>query len=130
MNIKLNVSEHSAKRTFASMETVRQQKVSRLLQKEIGILFQQSLSHLTSGNIISVTVVRIASDLGFAKIYISVFPEKNPVQYVEALNEQIGEITRALYPKIRNQFRKMPEIRFYHDDSLDYADRINKILPD
>ena len=111
------------------MESVRQQKVSRLLQKEIGLLFQQSLSHLTAGNILTVTVVRIAPDLGFAKVYLSVFPEKDPKQMIAGLNENIGEITRSLYPKIRNQFRKMPEIRFYHDDSLDYADRINQILP-
>jgi ribosome-binding factor A len=111
------------------MESVRQQKVSRLLQKEIGLLFQQSLSHLTAGNILTVTVVRIAPDLGFAKVYLSVFPEKEPKQMIAGLNENIGEITRNLYPKIRNQFRKMPEIRFYHDDSLDYADRINQILP-
>jgi ribosome-binding factor A len=111
------------------MESVRQQKVSRLLQKEIGLLFQQSLSHLTAGNILTVTVVRIAPDLGFAKVYLSVFPEKEPKQMIAGLNENIGEITRTLYPKIRNQFRKMPEIRFYHDDSLDYADRINQILP-
>ena len=112
------------------MESIRQQKVSRLLQKEIGILFQQSLSHLAAGNIVTVTVVRIAPDLGFAKIYLSVFPEKDPKGMISVLNENIGEVTRALYPKIKNQFRKMPEIRFYHDDSLDYAERINQILPD
>jgi ribosome-binding factor A len=111
------------------MESVRQQKVSRLLQKEIGILFQRNLSHLAVGNIITVTVVRIAPDLGFAKVYLSVFPEKDPKTMIAGLNENIGEVTRSLYPIIKNQFRKMPEIRFYHDDSLDYADRINQILP-
>jgi ribosome-binding factor A len=112
------------------METVRQQKVSRLLQKEIGILFQNTLSHMIHGNILSVTVVRIASDLGFAKIYVSPFPAEDPAALVTHLNENLGEVTRALYPRIRNQFRKMPEIRFYYDDSLDYAERINEILPD
>ena len=77
------------------MESVRQQKVSRLLQKEIGLLFQQSLSHLTAGNILTVTVVRIAPDLGFAKVYLSVFPEKEPKQMIAGLNENIGEITRT-----------------------------------
>ena len=77
---------------------------------------------------VSVTVVRIAPDLGFAKVYVSVFPTKTPKQVVDDLNRHLAEITRSLYPRIRNQFRKMPEIRFYLDDSLDYADRINQIL--
>ncbi|MEZ4720462.1 MAG: 30S ribosome-binding factor RbfA [Flavobacteriales bacterium] len=112
------------------MESVRQQKVSRLLQKEISTIFQQNLGHLSHGNMVSVTVVRIAPDLGFAKIYVSIFPEKEPQKLVEVFNEHLGEVTRLLYPRIKNQFRKMPEIRFYHDDSLDYADRINQLLPD
>ena len=111
------------------MESVRQQKVSRLLQKEIGLLFQLELKHLSKGNIIAVTVVRVSPDLSFAKIYLSVFPEKDPRKLIENLNEQLHEFSRSLYPKIRNQFRKMPEFRFYHDDSLDYAERIDQILP-
>src|SRR5688572_13516813 len=109
------------------MESVRQQKVSRLLQKEIGYLIQHNLTHLTKGNIVSVTVVRITPDLSFARIYVSAFPEKQPAKLIAAFNEDIGEVTRLLYPRIRSQFRKMPEIRFYYDDSIDYADRINEI---
>ncbi|GAB5537930.1 MAG: 30S ribosome-binding factor RbfA [Salibacteraceae bacterium] len=112
------------------MESVRQQKVSRLLLKEVGLLFQQELKHLCAGNLVTVTVVRVAPDLGFAKVYLSVFPEKKPKEFIASLNEAMGEVTHRLYPKIRNQFRKMPELRFYHDDSLDYAERINEILPD
>ena len=129
MKIYTKSSRQPPNHTFVDMESVRQQKVSRLLQKEIGILFQRNLSHLAVGNIITVTVVRIAPDLGFAKVYLSVFPEKDPKTMIAGLNENIGEVTRSLYPIIKNQFRKMPEIRFYHDDSLDYADRINQILP-
>lgn len=112
------------------MESVRQQKVSRLLQKEIGLIFQSECQHMAQGNIVSVTVVRVTPDLSFARVYVSLFPTKEPKQIVESFNENLKEITRPLYNKIRNQFRKMPEIRFYYDDSLDYADRINQILPD
>lgn len=112
------------------MESVRQQKVSRLLQKEIGMIFQKDLPHLAPGKIVSVTVVRISPDLSFAKVYVSVYPESEPKKLISSFNEQMHDITRVLYPKIKNQFRKMPEIRFYYDDSLDYADRINRILPD
>jgi len=112
------------------MESIRQQKVSRLLQKEIGLLFHQQFTHLTMGNIVSVTVVRVTPDLSYAKVYMSAFPEKNPESLILSFNEHKSEITRALYPALRNQFRKMPELRFYYDDSLEYADRINQILKD
>ena len=79
---------------------------------------------------ITVTIVRIAADLGFAKVYVSVFPAEDPKLVVDGLNDAMPEINRALYPRIKNQFRKMPELRFYLDDSLDYAERINEILPD
>lgn len=112
------------------MESVRQQKVGRLLQKELGHLFQHHFSHLTKGNIVSVTVVRVTPDLSFARVYLSAFPEKKPKELIESFNGHISEVCNSLYPRIRNQFRKMPEIRFYHDDSLDYAERINEILED
>ena len=112
------------------METVRQQKVSRLLQKEIGLIFQNQTKHLAPGKIVSVTVVRISPDLGYARVYVSVFPADEPEKVVESFNENMYEIVKVLHPKIRNQFRVMPEVRFYYDDSLDYADRINQILPD
>jgi ribosome-binding factor A len=111
------------------MESVRQQKVSRLLQKEIGVIVQQHINHLTHGNMVTITVVRVVPDLGFAKIYASVFPSDTPQSIIDSLNEHSSEVTRLLYPRIRHQFRKMPEIRFYLDDSLDEADRLNEILP-
>lgn len=112
------------------MESVRQQKVSRLLQKEMGTIIQQDLQHLCMRKMVSVTVVRVAPDLGFAKVYLSVFPVDKPKDTVAAFNDHMSEVTRTLYPRIKNQFRKMPELRFYLDDSLDYADRLNEILPD
>lgn len=112
------------------MESVRQQKVARLLQKEVGLIFQNQAKHLAPGKIVSVTVVRVSPDLGFAKVYVSVFPADEPQAIVDRFNENMYEITKVLHPKIRNQFRVMPELRFYYDDSLDYADRINQILPD
>lgn len=112
------------------MESVRQQKVSRLLQKELGLLFQNNFKHLCQGNMVSITVVRVTPDLSFARIYVSVFPTKEPEKMVEHFNDHLPEISHALYQRIRNQFRKMPEIRFYYDDSLEYAARINEILKD
>ena len=120
----------AANHTFVAMESVRQQKVSRLIQKELSALFQSHYGHLSQGKMVSITVVRITPDLSFAKVYLSVFPAQEPKAVVDNYNQHLSEISHALYQRIRNQFRKMPEIRFYHDDSLDYADRINEILSD
>ncbi len=110
------------------MESVRQQKVSRLLQKELGMLFQKEFQHLTQGNIISVTTVRITPDLGYAKVYVSAFPTKESKAVVENLNVNLHEISHTLNQKIKKQFRVMPELRFYHDDSMEYAQRIDDLL--
>jgi ribosome-binding factor A len=110
------------------MESVRQQKVSRLIQKELSALFQVQFQHLSKGNMVSITVVRVTPDLSFASVYLSVFPSKEPKEVVTGYNDHLHDISHALYQRIRNQFRKMPEIRFYVDDSLDYAARIDDIL--
>lgn len=92
------------------------------------MLFQSTFKHLCQGNMVSITIVRVVPDLSFARVYVSVFPTTEPEKVVDLLNDHITEISHNLYQIIRNQFRKMPEIRFYYDDSLDYADRIDEIL--
>lgn len=91
-------------------------------------MLQGQFQHLCAGQIVTVTIVRITPDLSFARVYVSAFPTKAPKVIVEDLNAHIQEICHALYQRVRNQFRKMPEIRFYLDDSLDYAERIDDLL--
>ncbi|MEQ9187535.1 MAG: 30S ribosome-binding factor RbfA [Cryomorphaceae bacterium] len=112
------------------MESVRQQKVSRLIQKDLSSLIQAQFKHLGNGSMVSITVVRITPDLSFARVYLSIFPATEPKKVVDSFNDNLPEICHALYQRIRNQFRKMPEVRFYHDDSLDYAARIDELLSD
>lgn len=112
------------------MESVRQQKVSRLIQKDLSSLIQSQFKHLGNGSMVSITVVRITPDLSFARVYLSIFPATEPKKVVASFNDNLPEICHALYQRIRNQFRKMPEVRFYHDDSLDYAARIDELLSD
>lgn len=110
------------------METIRQQKMGRLLQKELSTLFQKEFPHLTKGSLVSVTVVRISSDFSYAKVYLSLFPVANANEAVQRFNQSVHEISTALYPIIRNQMRKMPEFKFFYDDSVDYAQRIDSLL--
>lgn len=98
------------------------------MQREIGSLFQTELKHFCRGNMVSVTIVRVTPDLSYARVYLSVFPEKKPSEIVDELNDRIHEVNAALHPRIRHQFRKMPEVKFFVDDSLDYAARIEELL--
>ena len=109
------------------MDSKRQLKASKLIQKELGIYFQQN--SITYGNkLISVTVVRMSPDLGLAKVYLSIFPPKKTDESYEKINKNNKTIRYDLAKKIKNQFRKIPELAFYIDDSLDYANRIDELL--
>ncbi len=110
------------------MESIRQNKVARLLQKEIANIFQRDMNSTYHGKMITVTVVRVTPDLGLAKVYLSIFPLKEDENFLHYINEQSKAIRNALGKKIRHQVRIVPELVFYRDDSLDYADRIDKLL--
>jgi len=109
------------------MESTRQLKVAKLIQKEISIYFQQN-SITYPGCLISVTVVRISPDLSFAKNYISIFPPEKRDVIMQIIKEKKSTIRYDLGKKVKNQLRIVPELAFYIDDSLDYAEKIEKLL--
>lgn len=113
-----------------AMDSVRQQKVSRLLQKELSILFQQTGSTYIPGGMITVTAVRMSPDLGVAKVYLSLFPSEKGVKTIALINEHGKNIRFHLGKILRYQLRVVPEFIFYKDDSLDYAENIHKIMDD
>lgn len=109
-------------------ETTRQQKVGRQIQKDISDIFLKEGRHLVQGAMVTVSKVRVSPDLTFAKIYLSVFPfDKGPV-IASVLKENIGAIRFELGKRVRNQLRTVPEIAFAIDDSLEYVDRIEKLI--
>ncbi len=110
------------------MESTRQKKVSRLIQKELAGIFLKRGSEVTHGKMISITKVRINHDLSFAKIYISIFPSSNQNDILLSIQEHSPKIRFDLGQKIRSRLRIVPEIAFYIDDSLDYIERIDKLL--
>jgi ribosome-binding factor A len=118
------------KRTFAPMTTTRQNKVSRLLQKELGEYLQRNGSGLTGGKMVTVTVVRISPDLGVAKVYLSIFPGDGAQEALQSLSDKAGLFRKEMGKRLRNQLRHIPEIAFFLDDSLDYIDRIENLLND
>jgi ribosome-binding factor A len=111
----------------SAMESTRQKKVARLLQKEIGRILQHKASEL-GGKLITVTVVRMSPDLSLAKIYLSFFPLKKGEDPLIPVKEHIPQIRHELGNLVRNQLRIVPELAFFIDDSLDYIEKIENLL--
>ena len=110
------------------MESTRQQKVSRMLQRELGEYFQQHVREMLLGKMITVTVVRISPDLGVAKVYLSIFPLNDKEEPLENIRANASSIRYDIGKKIKNQVRSIPEFIFYLDDSLDYIENIDNLL--
>ena len=109
------------------METTRQAKISRLLQKELSEIFRQQTAK-THGVIVSVSAVRVSPDLSIARAYLSVFPSDKGAEMITSINNSAKAIRYELAQKVRFQLRKTPELQFYLDDSLDYIDNIDRLL--
>jgi ribosome-binding factor A len=110
------------------METTRQKKVARLLQKELGEIFRSESKTMFGGAFITVTIVRISPDLSYAKVYLSLFGIKNPEQSMEDIKSKTKEIRTKLAEKVKKQLRIVPNLDFHVDDSLDYAEKIENLL--
>ena len=109
------------------METTRQQKIARLIQKELSEIFRLETAKI--GNVIvSVGTVRVSPDLSIAKAYLSVFPSNKGEEIVANINKNSKSIRYDLAQKVRFQLRKTPELAFYLDDSLDYIEHIDNLL--
>jgi len=99
-----------------------------LIQKELADIFQKQGNNLFGGGMISVTTVRVTPDLSVAKAYLSLFPPERREELFESANMQVKTIRHELGRRVRNQLRLVPELQFFIDDSMDYADRIEKLL--
>jgi ribosome-binding factor A len=110
------------------MDTTRQLKIARLIQKELAEYFRRETGFAGPGSMISVTHVRISPDLSQARSYISVFPSSKAPEVVELMESQTKMIRYELGLKIGKQVRHIPELRFYVDDSLDYVEKISDLL--
>jgi len=110
------------------MASLRQQKVSRLLQRDLGEIFQRESRNYFGGVLMTVTTVRISPDLSFAKVYLSIFPSDNKEEVMLAVNKRSKEVRHLLGQRVRHQLRIVPQLHFIIDDSLDYAERIDALL--
>jgi ribosome-binding factor A len=111
-----------------STESTRQKKVAKLIQKEVAGIFLRKSSEYAPGKMISITKVRVSPDLSYAKIYISIFPSTNYSDILHKVQDHANKIRFDLGHKVRSQLRIVPEISFFIDDSLDYIEKIDKLL--
>ncbi|MCI1683776.1 MAG: 30S ribosome-binding factor RbfA [Bacteroides sp.] len=109
------------------METTRQNKIARLLQKELSTIFLLQTKAMP-GILISVSAVRISPDLSVASAYLSIFPSEKGKELIKDINGNMRSIRYELGTRVRHQLRIIPELRFFIDDSLDYLERIDELL--
>ena len=109
------------------METTRQQKIARLLQKELSEIFRVQTAKM--GNVlVSVSAVRVSPDLSIARVYLSIFPSEKADEILKNINASAKTVRYELAQRVRYQLRKTPELSFFVDDSLDYIEHIDELL--
>jgi ribosome-binding factor A len=109
------------------METTRQSKIERLIQKELSEIFRRDTQAM-HGVLVSVTNVRISPDLSVATAHLSIFPSERGEELLKNINANVKTVRFDLGKRLRKQLRIIPELRFFIDDSLDYIEHIDELL--
>lgn len=109
------------------MQETRQNRIARLLQKELSLIFQ-SQTRAMHGVMVSVTRCHVSPDLSILTAYLSVFPSEKADEILRNITANEKTIRYELGTRVRNQLRIIPELRFFVDDSLDYIERIDELL--
>ena len=112
-----------------NQETPRQLKINTVIQHEIAYLIQDAIRKSGVPNLmVSVTKVKVVPDISIAKVYVSIFPKDKVDMYIENLKTNKNQLRHDLSQKLKSQLRKVPELNFYLDESLDYKEKIDKEL--
>lgn len=110
------------------METNRQKKIAGVLQKDLAEILQAAARDGMKGVLISVTKVQVTTDLSMAKVYLSIYPQLKREILIEGIKSNIPTIKHELAKRTRDQLRRMPDLSFYIDDTLDYIEDIDSAL--
>lgn len=109
------------------MESTRQSKIDRLIQKELSEIFQRQ-TQLTHGTLVSVTSVHVSSDLSIASVNLSIFPPEKKDEYLKNIKANTATLRYELGTRVRHQLRIIPNLRFFLDETLDYMEHIDELL--
>ena len=109
-------------------ESKRQKQVGRLIQEEMTAIFQKEGLNMIQGGMVSISRVGVTPDLLEARIHLSFFKIENPKALLQLIREKTGELRGALGSKLRHQLRRIPELQFFEDDTLDHVSKIEELL--
>jgi ribosome-binding factor A len=112
---------------FATM-SLRQEKFAKLVQRDMGEILMMHRLDWLAGEFVTISTVQVSPDLGHIKFYLSLFNAKQRETVMENLELNAREIRMELSRRLKNQMRKMPELTFYEDDTLDYVNKMDKIF--
>ncbi len=110
------------------MDSTRQNKFARLIQKELADLFQKEGKVFIGNSFVTITNVKVTPDLALARVYLSLFKDKNPTGVIKSLTKQMHDIRGKLGKRIKDQARHIPVLEFFLDDSLDEVEKIDSIF--
>ncbi|MFD1631182.1 30S ribosome-binding factor RbfA [Pseudopedobacter beijingensis] len=110
------------------MESKRQQKFARVIQKDLGEMFQRDGNNFIPGSMITVTKVRVSPDLGMARVFLSFFNVPDATESIKKIKSHNSEIRYNLGKKIKDQVKSVPQLEFFLDDTNEYVDKMDKIF--
>ncbi len=111
------------------METKRQKQVGEVVKRNIGIVLQQEGSYIYgSSTLVTVTAVKMSPDFNLAKIYLSVYNRENKEAVIDELDANTHRLRQALAHRIKRHVRRIPEIQFYIDETLDEMYRLSSLF--
>lgn len=110
------------------MSSVRLEKINSLIKKELAVIFRANMNTMFKGVMITVTSTRISPDLGIVKVYLSFFPTEKKHDSLKDVQRQDAHIRKLLGDVVGKQLRRIPELSFFLDDSLDYFEEIDRLL--
>ncbi len=110
------------------METIKQKKIAQLIKEVLSEIFQRDSLSMVQGGMMTISHVVVSPDLLVARIYLSFFQIKNSTEIIGSLQKAENELRRKLGNKVRNQVRRVPELHFFVDDSLEEVFRMEEIF--
>lgn len=113
---------------LCTMTNVRQQKVASLLQQALSEVFRQDWQHPAGPALLTISEVRMSPDLSIARIYLSLFKVSDPAAYLDQIKEHQSEIRMLLGRRIRNRVRRIPELQFVLDKTLDHVFHLEELF--
>lgn len=109
-------------------ESKRQKQVAKLILEEMSDIFQREGVNIIDGGLVSISKVMVTPDLLEARIYLSLFQVKNPQKLLQDIKDRSWDFRKTLGQRVRNQLRRVPEIYFFNDDTLDYVFKMEELF--